>query len=350
MSEENDECGMTERRNLFLTLNTQLSTINFPIRMRDPGLRQRLSKCRTNLLCDRLLVFVSVRCDHRPRLLPAAYRELTGNQFAPPSLHHPFGTDLNGRDLLFRVIEGARISLLVGFAGALISFVIGTAYGHDLRLYRGKNRRPDDARRGNPLLHSPAYPYHRLHQRVRSPLKQWFSTFHWDALIGYSRIIILVLCLGLIEWLTMARIVRGQVLSLKSLAIRRRRPQPWPEPFENHPAAFASEPGRHRGYLPHPHHSRRDPRRIVPEFPRASASSRRRRAGDRLLSDGAQVINPVRSNWWLLVFPAGAMCLTLLALNFLGDALRDALDPRERRCPRARIRGSGGANPRKSIR
>jgi peptide/nickel transport system permease protein/oligopeptide transport system permease protein len=47
-----------------------------------------------------------------------------------------------------------------------------------------------------------------------------------------------------------------------------------------------------------------------------------------LLSDGAQAINPIQSNWWLLVFPALAMSLTLLALNFLGDALRDALDPR----------------------
>jgi peptide/nickel transport system permease protein/oligopeptide transport system permease protein len=50
-----------------------------------------------------------------------------------------------------------------------------------------------------------------------------------------------------------------------------------------------------------------------------------------LLADGAQVINPVKSNWWLLVFPAVVMSATLLALNFLGDALRDALDPRANR-------------------
>ena len=50
-----------------------------------------------------------------------------------------------------------------------------------------------------------------------------------------------------------------------------------------------------------------------------------------LLSEGAQVINPIRSNWWLLVFPAVAMCATLLALNFLGDAVREAADPRGRR-------------------
>jgi peptide/nickel transport system permease protein/oligopeptide transport system permease protein len=50
-----------------------------------------------------------------------------------------------------------------------------------------------------------------------------------------------------------------------------------------------------------------------------------------LLSDGKNVINPVRSYWWLLLFPAAAMSVTLLALNFLGDAIRDALDPRARR-------------------
>jgi ABC-type dipeptide/oligopeptide/nickel transport system permease subunit len=50
-----------------------------------------------------------------------------------------------------------------------------------------------------------------------------------------------------------------------------------------------------------------------------------------LLADGAQVINPIRSYWWLLVFPAIVMSVTLLALNFVGDGLRDALDPRRRR-------------------
>ena len=50
-----------------------------------------------------------------------------------------------------------------------------------------------------------------------------------------------------------------------------------------------------------------------------------------LLSDGAQAINPVKSFWWLLLCPAAVMSVTLLALNFLGDALRDALDPRSRR-------------------
>jgi len=50
-----------------------------------------------------------------------------------------------------------------------------------------------------------------------------------------------------------------------------------------------------------------------------------------LISDGAKIINPVKSYWWLLVFPGVAMSLTLLALNFLGDGLRDAFDPRQQK-------------------
>ena len=64
-----------------------------------------------------------------PMLLPDSARELSANQFAAPSWVHPFGTDLHGQDMLYRVLSGARVSLAVGVAGALIAFFIGTAYG-----------------------------------------------------------------------------------------------------------------------------------------------------------------------------------------------------------------------------
>jgi len=60
-----------------------------------------------------------------PSLLPASAGEVTRNSFLPPSHLHFFGTDLNGRDLLYRVLLGARISLLVGVTGALVSFAVG---------------------------------------------------------------------------------------------------------------------------------------------------------------------------------------------------------------------------------
>lgn len=287
-------------------------------------------KNRTMRVSLIVLAIVLLLAVFGPMVLPAHYRDLTGNQFAPPSFNHPFGTDLNGRDLLFRVLEGARISLLVGVSGALISFFAGTAYGLVAGYAGGKT----DAlmMRAVEILYS----IPRLIiiliaiNAFDAHLKNWFSGGALDWLVGYSRIVILVLSLGLIEWLTMARIVRGQVLSLKSqqfVAAARSLGQSHLKIITRH--LLPNLAGVVVIYL-----TLTIPAVILDESflsflglgiqsPQASWGS--------LLSDGAQAINPIRSYWWLLVFPAAAMSVTLLALNFLGDALRDALDPRERR-------------------
>jgi peptide/nickel transport system permease protein/oligopeptide transport system permease protein len=141
---------------------------------------------------------------------------LSGNQFSPPTLAHPFGTDLNGRDLLYRVLEGARISLLVGISGALISFFVGTAYGL-VAGYAG-GRTDGGMMRAVEIL----YAIPRLIiilifiNAFDKHLKDWMANSCLGGLVGDSRVVIIILCLGLIEWLTMARIVRGQVLSLKA--------------------------------------------------------------------------------------------------------------------------------------
>ena len=298
--------------------------------MSEPTVWQRLSKRRATKLCLAVMAFVVAAAVAGPLLLPAGYDGLTSNQFAPPSLRHPFGTDLNGRDVLFRVLEGARISLLVGGAGALISLFVGTAYG----LVSGYAGGKTDAlmMRGVEILYSVPRLIIILVfiNAFDAGLKNWFAGLHWDSAIGYSRIIILILCLGLIEWLTMARIVRGQVLALKSrqfVAAARSLGQSHLKILTRH--LLPNLAGVVVVYL-----TLTIPAVIMDESflsflglgvqaPQASWGS--------LLSDGAQVINPVRSNWWLLVFPAAAMSSTLLAFNFLGDALRDALDPRERK-------------------
>jgi len=147
-------------------------------------------------------------------------------------------------------------------------------------------------------------------------------------LAGQSRMVILILSLGLIEWLTMARIVRGQVLALKAqtfVTAARALGQSHFNILTRH--LLPNLVGVVVIYL-----TLTIPAVILDESflsflglgiqpPQASWGS--------LLADGAQAINPVKSHWWLLVFPAAAMSLTLLALNFLGDALRDALDPRQ---------------------
>ena len=263
-----------------------------------------------------------------PMLLPDSARELSANQFAAPSWVHPFGTDLHGQDMLYRVLIGARVSLAVGVAGALIAFFIGTAYGLVAGYAGGKT---DGAMmRFVEIL----YAVPRLIilliaiNAFDSRMKVWLAGI--PGLVSYSRIVILILSLGLIEWLTMARIVRGQVLALKSqqfiLAARSLGQSHW-KILTRH--LLPNLVGVVIVYL-----TLTVPAVILDESflsflglgiqaPQASWGS--------LLADGAQAINPVKSYWWLLVMPAATMSLTLLALNFLGDALRDALDPRGER-------------------
>src|SRR3974377_646438 len=76
-----------------------------------------------------ILIVVALAAIFGPSLLPAGAGEVTRNSFLPPSEQHLFGTDLNGRDLLYRVLPGARISMLGGLAGALVSFAVGIIYG-----------------------------------------------------------------------------------------------------------------------------------------------------------------------------------------------------------------------------
>jgi len=295
-----------------------------------PGIWRRLwagPVARTAML---VLAFVTLAALVGPALMPAGAGEVSGNQFSPPAAAHPFGTDLEGRDLLYRVLEGARVSLLVGISGALISFFVGTAYGL-VAGYAG-GRTDAGMMRAVEILYS----IPRLIiilvfiNAFDKNLKGWMAGSGIGWLVADSRVVILILCLGLIEWLTMARIVRGQVLALKA---------------QQYVAAAQALGQSHfkiltRHLLPNllgiivVYLTLTVPAVILDESflsflglgiqpPQASWGS--------LLADGAQVINPVHSNWWLLVFPAVAMCITLLALNFLGDAIREAADPRERR-------------------
>jgi len=298
--------------------------------MSEPTPWRRILKKPTARIALFVLGIVAVAAIAGPWLLPAGAKNLSANQFAPPSLGHLFGTDLNGRDVLYRVLEGARVSLLVGILGALISFFVGTAYGM-IAGYAGGKLDSTMMRVVEILYAVPRLVIILVFiNAFDTHLKHWLAGVGADALIGYSRIVILVFSLGLIEWLTMARIVRGQVLSLRSqqfVTAARSLGQSHAKIILRH--LLPNLVGVVIVYL-----TLTIPAVILDESflsflglgiqaPQASWGS--------LLSDAAQVINPIRSNWWLLVFPACVMSLTLLALNFLGDALRDALDPKERR-------------------
>ncbi|MBV9490600.1 MAG: ABC transporter permease [Verrucomicrobia bacterium] len=294
----------------------------------DPGLLDRLRRTAMPAAAA-ILLAIALLAIVGPRLLPARLQDVSSENFSPPGPTHWFGTDLNGRDLFYRVLLGGRISLLVGAAGAAVSFAVGITYGL-VAGYAGGRLDSTLMRIVDVLYAIPRLIFLLVLISTLDPilrrsldaggLRQW---------IGYSKIMILVLCLGLTEWLTMARIVRGQVLSLKA------------QPFVTAARAIGQTNGGiiFGHLLPNllgiavVYLTLTIPAVILDESflsflgvgvqaPLASWGL--------LLSDGAQVINPVKGCWWLLVFPALAMGLTLLALNFLGDGLRDALDPRRR--------------------
>jgi oligopeptide transport system permease protein len=232
-------------------------------------------------------------------------------QLEPPSWLHPFGTDLAGRDLFTRVLYGGRISLAVGFVATLVSLVIGISWGA-IAGYAGG--RVDGAMmRFVDLLY--ALPF-------------MFFVILLVAYFGRS-IVLLFVALGCVQWLTMSRIVRGQILSLKQQAFVE--------------AARALGVPARRIVFRH-----LVPNLLGPVIVYATLTVPTVMLEEAFLSflglgvsppdaswgllaaEGASAITAVRTNWWLIVFPGGALSITLLALNLIGDGLRDALDPRLR--------------------
>jgi oligopeptide transport system permease protein len=274
-----------------------------------------------------ILLVIGIGVIVGPVLFPFGYAEPGPHSFAPPSWQHPFGTDLNGRDLLYRVLAGGRISLLVGLCGACVSLFIGAAYGL-IAGYCG-GRLDNLMMRIVDILYSiPRLIFILICiNAFNSQLQEFASKIGWDWLVTSSRVAILIVSLGVIEWLTLARIVRGQTLALKSRAFVT--------------AATALGQSHRRIILWHLlpnlagviliYLTLTIPAVIIDESflsflglgvqaPAASWGS--------LLADGAAALNPIFIRWWLVAFPAAAMAVTLLALNFLGDALRDVFDPR----------------------
>jgi peptide/nickel transport system permease protein/oligopeptide transport system permease protein len=256
------------------------------------------------------------------------YDQISDASLAPPSWHHPFGTDANGRDLLTRTLFGARISLLIAAVGALVSLGVGVTYGM-ISGYAGGRvdslmMRLVEIIYSLPTLVLVIVLVTSLDDPVAALLRGL-------GLAGVSpRLVLIVAFLGLTEWLTMARIVRGQVLILKQQA------------FVTAALALGQSHARilRQHLLPNllgiivVYLTLTVPAIMLDESfmsflgvglqpPLASWGT--------LVSEGALLINPIHFYWWMLLFPGGLMTVTLLALNFLGDGLRDALDPRMRK-------------------
>lgn len=295
--------------------------------MADPKAWRRFWRKPTAVCAVILLTILTGASLVGPFILPATYGEPSTASFSPPSWDHPFGTDLNGRDILYRVLSGGRISLLVGVCGALVSLFIGTSYGL-LAGYAGGRIDAAMMRVVDVLYSVPRLVFILVCiNAFDSRLQEYASRMDWKWLVESSRLVVLIVSLGVIEWLTLARIVRGQTLSLKSrqfVVAAQALGQSHYKILVRH--LLPNLIGVVMVYL-----TLTIPAVIIDESflsflglgvqpPQASWGS--------LLADGASALNPVKIRWWLVVFPGATMALTLLALNFLGDALRDVLDPK----------------------
>lgn len=282
-----------------------------------------------------------------PWLMPEALKQTSSATFLPPMAKHASGsvhlcgTDVNGQDLFYRLLTGARVSLGIGLLGAVISLIVGTVYGMVAGFAGGRvdaaMMRFVDVIYSVPRLLFIMVFISALDSYLKLGLdgaRLWAQEHQWlwlerrmGSLLPYSKLLVMVISLGLVEWLTMARIVRGQVLVLREAAFvtaARAMGQGTFTILRKHllpnlstiiltyltltiPAVILDE--SFLSFLG-----------LGIEDPASSWGS--------LLKDGAQVINPIESKWWLLAFPAVLMSISLLALNFLGDGLRDAFDPK----------------------
>jgi len=253
--------------------------------------------------------------------------QLSDSQFAAPSRQHWLGTDVHGRDLLVRLCYGAQISLLVGCVGAGVCLVIGVVWGALAGFAGG---RVDDfmMRVVDVLYCVPSVILAIVLMAVLEPLvRTWLEKLHFPDVPVLARLLVLFLALGAVSWLTMARIVRGQVLSLRSRQfVDASRVLGAASPWILRRHIIPNVLGVVIVYL----------MLSVPSIVLAESFLSFMGIGIQppmaswglLIAEGAEQINPIRTYWWLIVFPGGVLVLTLLALNFLGDGLRDAWDVR----------------------
>lgn len=225
---------------------------------------------------------------------------------SPPSTAHWLGTDVFGRDQLTRIMYGSRVSLMVGFIATTVALLIGVFWGATAGYLGG--RIDSFMMRTVDVLYALPFTIFIILLTV----------------IFGSSMLLLFLAIGAVEWLTMARIVRGQVLTLKQ------------QEFVEAAVVIGLSPrniiSRHL-----------IPNTLGPVIVYATLTIPSVILLESFLSFLGLGIQPPASSWgslisdgvesmeaypWLLIFPALTLSITLFSLNFLGDGLRDALDPR----------------------
>lgn len=278
---------------------------------------RRLRRNRLALLGAGVVVAIALSCFALPALFhldPAATHP--AERHLPPTGAHWFGTDALGRDYFARVLVGGQTSLLVGFAATLASVLIGVLYGAVSGYYGG--RTDEVMMRFVDFLYGVPYMF-----LVILIMLLFSETSRGNPLPVF-------IALGLVEWLTMARVVRGQVLTLKDrefVLSARLLGAKDPTVIVRH--ILPNIAGVVTVYA-----TLTVPAVIILESFLSFLGLGVKLSWGQLVAEAVGVVNPIRSYWWLLVWPSVFLAATLFSLNFLGDGLRDAVDPRS-------IRGDG---------
>jgi oligopeptide transport system permease protein len=253
------------------------------------------------------LAIITLVCVAGPWISPYGYEQQDlANTFSPPGAQHWLGSDQLGRDLLVRLLYGGRVSLGVGLAATFVALTIGVVYGAVAGFFGGKL----DA---------------FMMRTVDIVYSLPFPIFVILLMVFFGRnIILLFVAIGAVEWLTMARIVRSQVMAVKKM--------------EFIEAARSLGFGRRRIIFRHIL-----PNILGPIIVYTTLTIPAVMLLEAFLSFLGLGVQPPMSSWgvlikdgaekmeeypWLLQFPAALFSLTLFSLNFLGDGLRDALDVR----------------------
>jgi oligopeptide transport system permease protein len=271
----------------------------------------RLKRNRAAVVSLVVLAIITLLALFAPLLSPHPFDEVYFDEIgAPPNFAnaHWFGTDGNGRDLFVRTLYGARVSLAVGLAATSVSLLIGVTYGAIAGYFGGRV----DA---------------IMMRLVDVMYSLPFLFFVILLMVFFGRHIVLIfIAIGAVEWLTMARIVRGQTLSIK------RR-----EFIEAAHAGGVSTAKIIRRHI--------IPNSIGPVIVYVTLTIPQVILIESFLSFLGLGVQEPYTSWgvlisegaaqmesapWMLIFPAIFLATTLFCFNFIGDGLRDALDPKDR--------------------
>lgn len=300
---------------------------------------RRLRKNRAAVVSGVVLLAMIVACVLVPELSSYRYDVADLKLGAqPPSLEHWMGTDYFGRDLMARVFFGGRISFAVGIVATLVSFVIGVTWGGVAGYFGGKidaiMMRIVDVLYTFPFLILVillmvffANDQTALYRAFQAVLGLMVEDPSDPSYFPIFQIVVVFAALGGISWLTMARIVRGQVIALRN--------QPFVESARSIGVGHAALIFRHLV-----------PNAVGPIIVYTTLTIPEVMMTEAFLSFLGLGTQEPLSSWgllastgvdtmdlfpWQLIFPALMLAITLICFNFLGDGLRDALDPRIRK-------------------